>query len=709
MAKTVKNTEPKPAPKAEKRPPILYKPDIRFAFIAALAGLFLYANSIQNSYLLDDYAVITNNQYVQQGIKGIPKIFSSDIWHFENANLGYFRPLSLVTFAIENQFFPNNPHISHAGNVVLYGLTGFFLCLLLMRVFSNYPPAFSLLASLLFMAHPLHTEVVANIKSRDEILSFLNLLIATYMLLRALPNTKPKSLTDNLNYKWLIASFVFFYLALLSKESAMTGVLVIPVLFYFTNRFTIKQLATISAPFFILVLLFQFHKYEAIGTFSGDKLTGIIDYPYSNSGQSFPATFAVFAWCIKLMLLPYPLLYSYAYNQIPVTGWSSLNTITGLIIACALLFILVKQLNTKGPLLSGLLIFGVTLAPGLAFVLLKGGMFAERFLYAPVLGFSLAVSALLFNAFRSRFEGPNLKYFLSDMRLSIPLLLILGTYSVETIARNTDWKDALTLYNVDVEAAPDNAQAHLHYGMGLVETGIASHTPQVKADNFSTGIIQLNRALQITTNIPGAYYEKGRAYQFLDGNIDSAVLCYNEAIFWGSNYALGYFGLAGLYQQTGQQQLASYYYNKGIEIDPNNKEGAQARIAHQKATGLDVKNFPGLATVSQADLNDSTKDFAYYNNTGQMYGKKGDYVTAIKYLEKSAQLNPNNANTWLNLSVCYGMTKNNTKAIEVLNKVLDIDPNNTTALNNLYITYDLIGQKEKSAEYKARLTRLQGK
>ncbi|PYR84397.1 MAG: hypothetical protein DMG19_16815, partial [Acidobacteria bacterium] len=121
---------------------------------------------------------VTGHPYVMQGWRGIPKIFQVGLSQFDNVNLGYHRPLSLVTFAIENQFFPKNAYVGHLDNVLLYGLTGFCLYLLLTRIFRGMYALFSLSVTLLFLAPPIHTEVVANIKSRDEILAFLSLILS---------------------------------------------------------------------------------------------------------------------------------------------------------------------------------------------------------------------------------------------------------------------------------------------------------------------------------------------------------------------------------------------------------------------------------------------------------------------------------------------------------------------------------------------------
>ncbi len=84
-------------------------------------------------------------------------------------------------------------------------------------------PLFVLLATLIFMAHPVHTEVVANIKSRDEILSFLN---GTLALLLVFDYSKSK------NWISLALAVIFFFLSLLSKETAMTTLAIIPFMLF---------------------------------------------------------------------------------------------------------------------------------------------------------------------------------------------------------------------------------------------------------------------------------------------------------------------------------------------------------------------------------------------------------------------------------------------------------------------------------------------
>src|SRR4051812_30613362 len=98
----------KQAPKKNqgtKKSTVLQKLDYRWPALIAIIAFALYANTIMHDYALDDWGAITNNQFVQEGIKGIPDILKVDLWHFGNLTLGYYRPLSLITFAVEHQLF----------------------------------------------------------------------------------------------------------------------------------------------------------------------------------------------------------------------------------------------------------------------------------------------------------------------------------------------------------------------------------------------------------------------------------------------------------------------------------------------------------------------------------------------------------------------------------------------------------------------------
>ncbi|MFH1005029.1 MAG: tetratricopeptide repeat protein [Bacteroidota bacterium] len=682
----------------------IFKPNLWFAIISAVVGFCLYFNTIKHEYVLDDVGAITSNPNVTEGISGIPKILNVGMWHFDNVNLGYYRPLSMITFAVENEFFQQNPHVSHLGNVILYALTGFFLCLLLMKMFRNFHPIFSFIVTLLFISHPIHTEVVANIKSRDEILAFLNLTIALLLFLRAYKNSK-------INFGFLISSSVFFFLALLSKETSMTGLIIAPLILFFTYNFSIKQCLLKAIPFLVMIFIFQILKYEVLGTISGTIPKDIVNYPYAEADAKISSVFLIFVQCVKLILLPHPLSYDYSYNQIPAASFFSGGVWFGILLSVVFIYFCFKKLLKKSPLTFGVLFFCITLAPALAFVFLRGGILAERFLYAPSLGFCIIVTWLL--GFKLRIANyelriQNLKLYIVHCISYIVLFLL---YSFKTITRNSVWHDNMTLFSTDINASPNSCQVWRHCGSEIINLGITEKNPARKKEFFENGTAQLRKALKINPHFGDAFFKMGVAYQTVHVNNDSAIFYYTRAIQEAPGFAISYNNLGILYETTGKQEIASYYYNKAVEVNPYFPDGIKNHEAHKKRTGLDIKLFP--TSINPDSVENSTpeknRDFRFYYKLGTDYASRGDYTNAARCLEKSTKLNSSFIDALVNLSNCYGMLKNYNKNIEVLNKVLAISPNNVQAISNLAVTYELLGDKNKAEEYRERAKEIIGK
>lgn len=107
----------------------LYNFKIETVIVVILAFVF-YFNTTRNSYALDDTLVIVQNEYVLEGFAGIPDILTKDCYdsYYKQINSsdqvpgGRYRPLSIVTFAIEQQFFGAIPK-DKVDSVIHQGLT----------------------------------------------------------------------------------------------------------------------------------------------------------------------------------------------------------------------------------------------------------------------------------------------------------------------------------------------------------------------------------------------------------------------------------------------------------------------------------------------------------------------------------------------------------------------------------------------------------
>jgi protein O-mannosyl-transferase len=196
----------------------------RLNLILLILAVGVYCNTLVNDYALDDYGLILENKQTKEGTSAIFKILGSS--YREGTVSGdntLYRPLSKVMFAIEWSLSPESAGLGHFMNISLFALSVVLLFRMLRRYMSeNIIVPF--VAAVLFAVHPIHTEVVANIKGRDDILCFLFFVVTALYIHRYMVQQKAKD---------LVFSAAAFLLCMLSKESAITFVAVIPLMIYF--------------------------------------------------------------------------------------------------------------------------------------------------------------------------------------------------------------------------------------------------------------------------------------------------------------------------------------------------------------------------------------------------------------------------------------------------------------------------------------------
>jgi tetratricopeptide (TPR) repeat protein len=186
-----------------------------------IVGVFLlFGNALKNKYNFDDELVTVNHKLTSKGFSAIGDIFKS--YYYED-DMGYkyeYRPVTTASFAIEHQLFGESPFISHLINVLLYALSVLLVYLIVLSI-SSRNVLFSAVTAIVFLCFPLHTEAVASIKNRDEILSLFFALLSTYFLLKFIQKKQ---------HYMLVFIAIFFVASLLSKMSTLSFLLILPLL-----------------------------------------------------------------------------------------------------------------------------------------------------------------------------------------------------------------------------------------------------------------------------------------------------------------------------------------------------------------------------------------------------------------------------------------------------------------------------------------------
>src|SRR5262249_16427365 len=171
---------------------------LRIAFLIAIVTV-VYGNTLLNGFAQDDQIYIFENHAVTA--HAAREIF------LPNALSHVFRPLSFATLSANWAISGGRPFSYHLCNVALHAAATCLLYLLFRRVLEGLPRAaeIAFVAGLVFAVHPIHTEAVANVVGRSELLA-AGLLFGAWLLhLRGRP----------------ILALAGFALALLAKESAV--------------------------------------------------------------------------------------------------------------------------------------------------------------------------------------------------------------------------------------------------------------------------------------------------------------------------------------------------------------------------------------------------------------------------------------------------------------------------------------------------------
>ena len=569
------------------------------AILLAIIGFIFYANSIPNQYAFDDMMAIVDNTYVQKGFEGIGDIMTHDAYqsyleHRNGSNQlagGRYRPLSLITFAIEQQLLgitdednankgnmaaDRSPELEkklvfdmqvrHFINIVLYIISLIFLLQFLRKVVFPDKPIVAFLAVLLFAIHPIHTEVVANVKSRDEILSVL---FISLTFIKAFNYKENKKITD------IIWACFFYFLALLSKEYAATLLLLVPLSFYIFNKQNIKSSLLSTLPFLIPFALYILLRLPTISYEGAEAEKNIMNNPYflATGVQKFASEITVLFNYIKLLFIPQPLIADYSYKQIPYTDLTNplfwLSLLVHLSLLAAMVILIIRK-HFAGFAIAFYLI-NLALVSNIFFNI--GAPMGERLIYHSSIGFCMLIAWLLYigiNRINSKKTGATvLVVFMSCLTIIFAYL---------TMSRNPDWKNNNTLFLTDVKKAPNSFLINVNAGAACMMLAKKVGEGQERKEWFDKAIFYFSKTIEIDPQHYFAYLNRGLC-EFNMGYQGKALTDWDTVRKYtpqqvnldryleiASKY---FFAMGNKYEQSNQLDSSIYCYKRGVEANPN--------------------------------------------------------------------------------------------------------------------------------------------
>ena len=662
-------------------------------FFVILFSFLLYANTINHDFTVDDGTVIANNSFTKKGVDGLKDIFTNSYRAgFWDRKEGLYRPLSVAMFAVEYQIGDGSPLPGHIMNILFYVLTAIVVLSVLKRILQNFHPLIPIAAALLFVAHPIHTEVVANIKSRDELLSFFFGILALKLLLNYIDKNK---------IYWMILSCLAFMLALFSKESGVTWIGVYPLALWFVTDKKIMDIVKLSIPYLALFGLFMLIRTSILGTVTGEQEVLLINNSLvgaPDKASQLATAFGILARYIGILLIPASLVFDYSYNTIPNITFGNPLSLAGLILTVGGLIYAIRLLSKKSLVAFAILFYlgSISLLSNL-FLTLEATM-GERFIYTASFGFCLLVALMLDKLFKvsnEKNKANSIAAILKPNGISILLLVIIIAFSARTFSRNADWKDNLTLLSHDVKISSESARIRYAYGSALlVEKALKEKDNNQKTIYLDQAIEQLSKGVSLIPNYNDAWYNLGIAYKEKN-DFKNAVNAFEQARSYkafDTDEKLSNAGIA--YGNNGQLDKAITDLKAAIALNPNSSDNYNNLGLYLGENKMYDESF---ASFEKALAIKPAFDKAYYNR-GNIYAQKSDFRSAIANYRKALSINPSYADAYNNLGNCYAVMGIKDSCLYWFNESVKLDPTNGKAWVNLSITYRNMGDTIRANE-----------
>ena len=758
-----KNTQSNPTPKATaqktaNKSGFLRNSRLHLAILAALAAV-LYANTLGCDYTWDDAIVITDNDFTKSADFG--NIFTKDTFHGffkQKKNLvagGRYRPLTLAMFAVEYQI-TESPFLGHLMNIFWYALIGIVLYLVLLKLINPerrddlklwFIP---LIASLLFVAHPIHTEAVSNIKGRDEIITLLGALAALYFALRAYYEE---------NNLWMLLSGLVFFLGLLAKENAITFLAVVPLAFYFFTKADFLQIAKYTLPLVVAAVVFLMIRFSILGADFGTTSTDLMNNPFMKVenglwvdftlAERFATIMFTLGKYLQLLVVPFTLTHDYYPRQVGIMSFADWRVILSLLVYVGMGVYALIRMPKRDVVAFGILFFLITLSIVSNIVFPIGTNMSERFMFMPSVGFALVMAALLWRLadFLNKKEIVLIAYYLNILIvivggisilllfltiairkiMFIPLVgpvltliillwdlvkflrkkenesiiglksitgllgVILFLFSVKTIHRNLAWKDNFTLFSTDIKTSNNSAKLLNAMGGELTVRALSPENANQKNAMLTEAIGYLKKAVEIHPTYANAYLLLGNAHNYSQ-QYESAIEYYKKSEQYKSNYKEAMNNMAITYRAA-----AISFLEEKKEVNKIEPYLKQALSGFERTQNL-YPDYPGM----------SENIGLVHRTLGRYHGEvRQDPNEALIHLERAQKYTPNDTETLRLMSLCYGLSKQTDKMIVTLEQLIQKQPDRGILYLNLATAYAEKGDLQKAEQLRQKAYQLQ--
>ncbi len=515
-----------------------------------LLGVLIYAASLFNGFVeFDDGMLIYDNPIVQE-------------YQIGKAFLSYdpelYIPLTFVSYMVDKFLGHGSPFMFHLSSLILHVINS--LLVLYFLTILTKQKKIGLIAGLLFLIHPLHTEAIAWASGKKDLLSALFYLLSLVLYLKYV-RSKEKKL-----FNWTIATYV---LGLLSKVSVITLPFALLLIDYKEGRKFKKNVYKEKIPFFVLAVVFLI---IALGGKNPNAEAPLI--------ETFLVSIRSFSFYLSKLIVPTNLSVMYPYTK--EVSLLNIDIILSALVLIGLIMI-IRRFREHRTLVFGLVFFLITLVPTFGNYR-KGDDLAriyfasDRYAYLPSVGIILIISLFIWYLWQKR------RY------VRLLFIILVAIFSMLSMQQSIVWKDTMSLFQKVLADYPDSVIAHnnvgyFHHRNGDYQKAIDHYQKAIEVEettrtyyNLGVTLAELERweesldaskkAVGINPDHERAWVNVGVASVRL-GYGTQAIDAFQNAIELDRDNVFAMFNLAMLLDAKGETDLAINYLEEVLRYEPN--------------------------------------------------------------------------------------------------------------------------------------------
>jgi len=441
-------------------------PNACIALALGIAAFLLYLPSLQSDFVYDAELQIKYDSWIHTPAHLADvltfRVFAQDV-------LDGTRPVHLLSLMTDSLVWHRNPFGYHLMSNLLHALNAALLFLLLTRLAGEATTSRAWLAAgagtLIFIAHPILTEPVAEVSDREDLLALFFTLAALTLATRFPCANRPRTILCG------SACVILLVLAAGSKETGlMSPLLLVLYAWIFRGMKPTRAWGILVGAACVAVGIFTVARFSLQPEVS-KIFTEKPGYIGGSLGEVFKIQPRIWAFLFSNAIWPTHLSADYVPQNV---AWI---TLPWALAALALLLAVQAALSLKSRLaLFGALMFWLGLAPVSNFLPLFRPI-ADRFLYMPMAGVAAIVcGGLLLVRNKRLFQLAGAAVLL----LSVPLGIL-------TWQRQAVFANSLNLWRDTTAKAPFSQTAADNLGYALLD-----------AHEYSAALASFSRALALT-------------------------------------------------------------------------------------------------------------------------------------------------------------------------------------------------------------------